>query len=355
MEYNNGVRKNSDGTTDVKTDYIHIGRYVLINYRIDPKTRELVNKWTTPDNDDELQLSNIYKQNEYADLDKYKDTFDLTVWQKVFSAGVDKYILVAELKAGTPRLELQTKAPIALVNNEETWTEPTITPITSPMTTKSIKDVYATENVYRYDLPRPLELYVDTLQGEESLLGGADFIAPDKRQNTIKIDDKTEISAPFKNTATWISGHTENNAFVAGAKDDKIDAKQLNLQLYGVGAAIRDVYDVLFGIPNGGSGNRPGYPTDGSLYENLDPTFQEKGLYGILQDLNIITAPSETDPRYPDEWSNGGSYLYFVTKWGDATENSTAFIQNIPQVVTSHDKTANGHYYIDLSEAKLKS
>jgi hypothetical protein len=99
-------------------------------------------------------------------------------------------------------------------------------------------------------------------------------------------------STDFKNTAKWTSGYYSNNTFTPGAKENGyIEAKKLDLKLYGVGKAIRDIYDVLFGLPAGGadaSGQRAGYPSSGSIADALDNRYKSQGLYGVLQALNII-------------------------------------------------------------------
>ena len=43
--------------------------------------------------------------------------------------------------------------------------------------------------------------------------------------------------------------------------------------------------------------------------------------------------------------------LQFVARWGDASENPSQFIQNIPQVITSSNDRTSGHYYIQLNNA----
>jgi hypothetical protein len=95
-------------------------------------------------------LTTGYKDNENADLTKYKDTFDLTVWQKIFSAGQEKYILVSELKANSPRLDLTTIDPIKIVNGNETWTTPSLDRLPALNSSRELINPapFESENVY---------------------------------------------------------------------------------------------------------------------------------------------------------------------------------------------------------------
>ena len=344
--------------TEAINDAIHIGRYVLVNYRLRASDGVFINKWIKIDEEGEdtpqnLRLTNTYYTNENTDIQTYNNTFDLTVWQKIFSAGVDKYILVAELKSGVPRLELETISPIELQkpNTEviETWTEPSLVPQANISQTPQHQEYYETENTYKYYFPAPLKIELDS--EVNNILGGENFVKPNRRLDAIN------GSHDFTNRVQWIPGqYNENQEFVplTDAQEiagTKIDGKKLDIQLYGVGKAIRDLYDVLFGLPaDGKNGERQGYPrdTDGELSLLLDDAFRAQGLYGVLRALNIINSANETDAD--GNWIDEQRHLYFVTRWGDATDNNSAFIQNLPKVITSSSKRTSGHYKVVLTD-----
>ena len=91
---------------DTADDVIYVGRYVLVEYG--ERYRQ--------EGSERIQ-NEEYKQNQNIDLTTYGNVYDSTVWQRVYLTTSDneqkpKYIMVAELNALAPKLELEEIAPL---------------------------------------------------------------------------------------------------------------------------------------------------------------------------------------------------------------------------------------------------
>jgi len=116
---------------------------------------------------------------------------------------------------------------------------------------------------------------------------------------------------------------------VSPANKKQIDSKQLDTKLYAFGQLISDLYDILYGAPaNGAAGLRPFYT------ENLSDVIKgyDKGLVGILSSIATEAKGDIAQDLYGRKIQNG-LYYYFISKWGDASEDPDNFIENIPNVV----------------------
>lgn len=343
----------ADMEDNMSSDNIHIGRYALISYRYDSVNNVYVNKWeedqsSSKKTTNNKQLNTLYKQNEYADINRYHDTFDLTVWQKIFSQQGEKYILVAELRAGIPRLDLATASAQQVVDGKEIWVQPELIP--QATVNQKTKDNFATENVYKYVLPQPLELKVPNSNLlNESLLDM-------KIRNQVEGEDINPdlLWSPDHNYAKWVSIDEKGNDLPENLSTvtdyTPIKTKRLDMELSAISGAIRSIFDILFGIPENGTGARPGYTDD--IAALLGDAYTRLGLVGVLQRICQVMVAEQTDEN--GKWQSEQLRSYFVTHWGDIEDNADSFIENIPHVITSENNRALGHIYISLTQPTVK-
>ena len=186
------------------TDNVYIGRYVLVKYTV--KDSLDINSESTyfdkyVEDTDRPGLKKVYKGYKFnadKDIERYHDTFDGTVWQKIYTntAGgeqLERYILIAELNSAVPRMELNTVSPMYYgENNKETWREPAIIPEASS------EDAYTLEmpnvlqfdvgemasDFYAKDLINPqyrYEMYEDGSSTKDHILSGSTPIPHDVR------------------------------------------------------------------------------------------------------------------------------------------------------------------------------
>lgn len=352
------------------TDKVYIGRYVLIKYTCKIITDNDGNentvhfdKYTSGDNDTK-EISEDYIANVQQDR-KYNDTFDGTVWQKIYTHITDdnnndnfieKYIMVAELNASVPRLELDVVAPKKYINNngEEVWVQP------------QILETASSEDAYTFQIPNTL--YLDVGDMEDDFYGKALIQNPAQRvkynfdistppeyytgsesdwSNNLSEEQKIHYLAlsPEHNYMKW-TNKFNGNEINSPLQGKEIDTKELTTQLYAFGQVISDLYDALYGIPASGEGIRPFYTNDlSSILSNYD-----KGLVGILSSLSTDIKGDLSQDLY-ERAMQPGMYYYFTSKWGDAQEDPDSFIENIPKVIGSASEFDQGkcHYKINFS------
>lgn len=321
-------------------------------------------------------LSDESLEHAQLDLDNYQDTYDATVWQKVYTkitnesniaknVQEEKYILVAELNAAVPRLEFKTISPKygenQVINGEnklvETWSKPAILPSAS------------TEDAYTFLMPNVLHLDVGEMEDDfygrslidnpaEKKIYDIDLSVPpvgsnysDSQWAALSDEEKRHIlvlSSEY-NYMKWTNLQITNQDTGATAPADvpgDIDAKQLETKLYAFGQLISDLYDALYGAPvGGGAGLRPFYT------ENISEVLSnyDKGLIGILSSIATEAKGDIAQDLYGRQIQNG-QYYYFISKWGDASEDPNNFIENIPEVIGAQaGGGGKAHYYIDFN------
>ena len=129
------------------------------------------------------------------------------------------------------------------------------------------------------------------------------------------------------------------------------DTKKLETKLNGVGQSISNLYDILYGIPSGGTGTRP-YFMDNDDITDLLNNLGNIGLLGILSSIGSVTIGDGTQDT-GGRILQAGDYFYLATKWTDALEDPHHFIENIPQVIGASSSAggsiAESHCYIDFN------
>ena len=322
------------------TFYIKSGdNYLLSNAFQEDETYYILEKY----------ISDDYTANVNIDINIYKDTFDGTVWQKIYTAATDsqdnnsieKYIMVADLHASVPRLELIEPHPAPKYFADEDGQ------MVEKWRSIEINEESSSEDAYSISIPEILHLEVgDT---------GSNLFNP----ALLKPAERSIINPEVGPDENGVNGHDpsmfdENNNYMrwkpyynnVEVTSGDIDEKRLESKLNGLGQAISDVYDVLYGVPSGGTGQRPFFIED--LSEILSQ--YDKGLVGIL---SSIATDIKGDPSkdYAGRKYQPGMYYYFISKWGDATEDPDNFIENIPRVIGSGDDYTNkkSHYKIDFN------
>lgn len=314
-------------------------------------------------------LTEEYTKNANKDLERFQDTYDGTVWQKIYTKVTnedslgnniceEKYILVAELNAAAPRMTFRSIAPKQYgYNNDnelvEKWNKP------------SVYSAASTEDVYTLSMPDILHLEVGDMGDDFYGKSLIDNPAEKNIYSDIDITDPPEDSgitaSQWANYSTAEKRHIlatsseynymkwknlYNGEEVSPANKQQIDSKQLDTKLYAFGQLISDLYDVLYGAPaNGAAGLRPFYTEDlSNVIKGYD-----KGLVGILSSIATEAKGDIAQDLYGRKIQNG-LYYYFISKWGDASEDPDNFIENIPNVVgasaANQGSSAKSQYYI---------
>lgn len=299
-------------------------------------------------------VTTAYNKNEKTDINNYKDTYDATVWQKIYSLNEEKYIMIAELNAESPRLEFKTIPPKTAKKSGgkliETWNSPSVEASTDDIFLLNIPDILKlevnniNENFYGKTLianPAIKENYEDfsSLPNSPPANSG---ITDDKWANYTDEQKRHALAlSPIYNYMNWTSTYQGEEVTTPGP----IDGKMLDTKLYAFGQIISDLYDALYGVPSTGTGPRPFF-TDKSIAEVLG--LYDKGLVGILSSIATEAKGDASKDLYGRNL-NPGQYYYFISKWCSANEDPDNFIENIPSVIgASNGSAAKSDYYIDF-------
>lgn len=348
--------KNNDGVYELCSDTSYnpsIDYYQLTN-------KNYINKYEENETlEDGKQVTEEYNENVQIDKQKYSDTFDATVWQKIYTnisssagdtAAIEKYILVAELNAHAPRIVLADPLSSPMVKDDtgEHWNVP------------SISEIASSEDSYVFDIPQTLRLDIGSMDDD---LYGKDLINnPGKRMFMYEGEGLDQHKIPREdmlgethNFIRWQNKYYDNQHEYADQNNNgNIDGKELQIQLYAFGQIISDLYDILYGKPKTEEQGalRPFYTDDiASVISQYD-----KGLVGILSSI----ATDAKGDQSLDSWERTlqpGLYYYFTSKWGSADEDPSNFIENIPRVIGSTSEITNqkSHYKIDFSNWTLST
>ncbi len=331
---------------EMNSDGVYIGRYVLVKYTCKytsetDHTLQYFNKYNITT--DAVNFTSEYQDNIDADKN-YKDTFDSTVWQKIYSQGQEKYIMVAELRAEVPKISLDIEHPQYLdATGEGVWNQPEISA--------------QSDDVFLLAMPGVLELDVGNLNSD---FYAADLTDPAKRyqmkdngkstkdeNSTGNIISHDDMFSSDYNKVNWSNYYKQGNQQIESRNvNDPIDGKKLDIKLYSFGQAISDVYDVLYGAPSGGTGARPFY-TQEALAKVANK--YDKGLVGILSSIATEAKGNPAEDLYGRTYQPG-QYYYFCSKWISAEEDSSNFIENIPEVIGAKNNGSElkSHYFIDF-------
>lgn len=361
----------------VLTDNVYIGRYVLVKYTVkdaqDTATNSLYfDKYTiadtTPAQGEQSSSTAVkkvfkgYQFNANKDINRYNDTFDATVWQKIYTntaAGdqLEKYILVAELNASVPRMELNVISPKVITNDlNEKWNEPQVLPSISS------EDAYVfqmpnvlhldvgnmDENFYAKQLINPGQRWRMTTDGKSTnptaSQGGGGLA-----ENVISHEDMLSDAYNYMKWKNFRINST-NGQMEEVNSAGPIDGKKLETKLYAFGQLISDLYDTLYGVPIKEDGPRPFYTDELSkVLSNYD-----KGLVGILSSI-ATDMKGDGSKDYYGRTLLPGMYYYFTSSWNSADENPDNFIENIPEVIGSASEKSAGQAHFRIKNWRTET
>lgn len=361
----------------VLTDNVYIGRYVLVKYTVKDKQDEdtdslYFDKYTiadaAPAQGEQSSSTTVkkvfkgFKFNADKDINKYNDTFDATVWQKIYTNTADgdqleKYIMVAELNAAVPRMELKVISPKVMTNNlNEKWNEPQVLPSISS------EDAYEfqmpnvlhldvgdmDENFYAKQLINPGQRWRMTTDGKSTnpnVSQGGGGLA----ENTISHEDMLSDSYNYMKWKNFRINST-NGQMEEVNSAGPIDGKKLETKLYAFGQLISDLYDALYGVPIKEDGPRPFYTDELSkVLSNYD-----KGLVGILSSI-ATDMKGDGSKDYYGRTLLPGMYYYFTSSWNSADENPDNFIENIPEVIGSASEKSAGQAHFRIKNWRTET
>ena len=252
-----------------KSDGVHIGRYILIEYgqRYDSERNEqgeviytYRNEFDAATNEmKQIPYPKQIEREEYTaarevDTEKYGMNYDSTVWQKIFSNGVEKYIMIAELNAILPKLNMSVEGSLiySVAENEEDADEVydafnnKIEGINVEINKPYFDQYQDTEISYLLHFPQPIQLNVDSDSIDYNEAGFNIFYDTPKDPSPSYIhwttDDfygKNYNADGQESSSDIVYPKTELTAL--------LNSRTLRMHIPAFGNAISDLYDMLYG------------------------------------------------------------------------------------------------------------
>ena len=338
------------------TDGVYAGRYVLVEYgeRFNgTKPGDTVQYNGQPgsyskikDGPNGIELVTVYENDEFVDsanldLRNYGATYDSTVWQKIYinenGVGKDKYVMVAELNAMAPKLDITQDAPLtykALENNIENYRTSGIVTgkvdedgqLIETVRLTNAEEVYNkpyfdtaldTELTYLMHLPTTLNLELDseTIDFNENGFNiaysypesdGVSTIAwvpkgHDDEGNPVYLDNY-EIPDPS------LTDNGNNKLATLLGSEYPMDTKMLFMSFPALGNAMNALYNLLYGKPD---------PSDDLTHGAMRPYFKQ-----FLNGIAMVNQPTITDPADP-------SNVQYVTAIDDEGNIQKIYIEGL--------------------------
>lgn len=259
-------------------DGVYTGRYVLVEYGQRWINTQLEPTENTEYGDTYATINGIrvkerleYRTNANKDLTRFGAIYDSTVWQKIYFQGQDKYIMVAELNAIAPKLDMQQHKPITYVkNNSELEPKDGILVGKYNEDTKNLEIVRLVNATEKYNegyfdnamdteisylLHYPKNLQIEAgdnsinynQNGFNAIYSYGEVDGPSTIALVPKVQDDYTI---LKENDQITPQKDPNGHYLAELKHDiDIDTKTLFINFPSFGNAMNTIYNLIYGTP----------------------------------------------------------------------------------------------------------
>ena len=387
-KYNN--RKQMDDLARV--DGVYAGRYVLVEYgeRFSQNTDSEQSEFNLIETEDTVRVEGVtenqeFKNNAAIDLRTYGAVYDSTVWQKIYinenGVGVDKYVMVAELNAIVPKLEVSQDAPLqypALNYEVENYrTKGIVTgkinerrELEETVRLTNTEEIYAkphfdtaldTELTYLLHWPTALNLELgnDTIDFNENGFNIAYSYPESQGISAIawipKGHDEEGNEIYLNNYLLKPGGYTDNagNPYAILQQGTyNMDTKVLFMSFPALGNAMNGLYNLIYGKPD---------PNDSLELGAMRPYFKRFIDKVEMTNHALVKDPSTNKPQEVTYIDNTGALQYFTLK-GKVGETVSATTLNWSDIAKMHDLEpsnlvelgyllSDGHTYYPLDSA----
>ena len=283
-----------------------------------------------------------FKANAAIDLTKYGAVYDSTVWQKIYVDGKDKYIMVAELNAMAPKLDITQDKPLTykalssnvdhfitegivsgkLNENNELIETVRLTNAEEKYNKPYFDTAIDTELTYLMHLPTTLNLEVDnsTIDFHKEGFNMAYSYPDSEGVSTIawipkELDQYEYVyEEGFENDPDHIKYDLGNNKLAKLIQGADVDTKMLFMSFPALGNAMNALYNLLYGKPD---------PEDDITQGALRPYFK-RFLDNITMKNPVVVYEDNSNPNLPAiphyiTFTNGDKteYIYVEGKIGE--------------------------------------
>ena len=261
------------------SDGVYTGRYVLIEYGQRWINTQLEPNENTEYGDTYATINGIrvkerleYRTNANKDLSRFGAIYDSTVWQKIYFQGRDKYIMVAELNAIAPKLDMQQHKPITYVkNNSESepkngvlvgkYNEDTndleivrLTNATEKYNEGYFDNAMDTEISYLLHYPSNLQIEAgdNTINYNQNGFNAIYSYGEVEGPSTIALVPKVKDDYTILREEDQVTPQKDPNGhYLAELKHDiNVDTKTLFINFPSFGNAMNIIYNLIYGTPS---------------------------------------------------------------------------------------------------------
>lgn len=312
-----------------ENDGVYTGRYVLIEYgqrwidvQLEPNENTEYGDTYATINGVRVKERLEYRTNANKDLTRFGAIYDSTVWQKIYFQGQDKYIMVAELNAIAPKLDMQQHDPVTYVKNNSN-----LDPKDGILAGKYDKDtknleivrlVNATEKYnegyfdnamdteisYLLHYPKNLQIEAgdNTINYNQHGFNAMYSYGEEDGPSTIALVPKVEDDyVVLKENDNITPQKDPNGHYLAELKHDiNVDTKTLFINFPSFGNAMNTIYNLIYGVPTENTQDlkngilRP-YFKQFLRNINFTNTVMVKDAIGELKPLTIDGAPKRVE------------------------------------------------------------
>ena len=261
-----------------ENDGVYTGRYVLIEYgqrwidvQLEPNENTEYGDTYATINGIRVKERLEYRTNANKDLTRFGAIYDSTVWQKIYFQGQDKYIMVAELNAIAPKLDMQQHDPVTYVkNNSNLDPEDGILAGKYDKDTKNLEIVRLvnatekynegyfdnamdTEISYLLHYPKNLQIEAgdNTINYNQHGFNAMYSYGEEDGPSTIALVPKVEDDYVILKENDNITPQKDPNGhYLAELKHDiNVDTKTLFINFPSFGNAMNTIYNLIYGVP----------------------------------------------------------------------------------------------------------
>lgn len=255
--------------------------------------------------DYDVQENENYIENANKDLNAYGAIYDSTIWQKIYLQNQDQYIMIAELNAMVPKIEIKEHEPYSYninnsINPKDGIIVGSVNPITNQLNEivklKNAKEVYnpayfdtSMDTEFSYLLHHPKNLQLEANDNIINYNKNGFNIAYSYGEMT---GPSTIALVPKINNNYIKTGEYDSNniPYARLTKNSSTSSKSLYLNFPAIGNAMNTIYDLIYGIPDA--------ETEDITHGVLRPYFRQFLHNKILRNNLIVTNKNPSHDLY---------------------------------------------------------
>ena len=358
------------------SDGVYAGRYVLVEYG--ERWERLITDYTNENTDVYAVINGIkvretrtYRENAEKDLIRFGAIYDSTVWQKIYFQGHDKYIMIAELNALAPKLDMESHEPITYVKQGQNIENPSngllagsfdedtqqleivrLINAREQYNSGYFDNIRDTEVSYLLHYPKSLQIEV----GDQTINYNEKGFNPIYSYGEVDGPSAIALIPELKDNYTilmqddHITPQKDNNGYYLAElkQNTDVDTKTLFINLPVFGNMMNTIYNLIYGIPatsDLSEGALRPYFKQYLRYNNFINTVKVQNINGDFEPLIIDGEIQKVEGHLEEYISTTNSWEPVVKKFEYIDENDIVGKEISPDFIVVKYKGNNGNFY----------